>query len=181
MCQPPIRSGICISPSKMPWAGLTTTSMNFVSCRLPVAVPCASAFRTMIPSLGTSRSFPGGRSPSRGTCPLGTTARPTTMISATTGSTQSWWKGFCLPFREPRTRRASPVGGKCPPEDVGGVSGYEEFLEALRDPYHEEHESYLTWVGGSYDPGDFDPKAVRFDDPERRWRVAFLNEEEHEE
>jgi hypothetical protein len=67
---------------------------------------------------------------------------------------------------------------KCPPEDVGGTWGYEEFLSALRDPSHEEHESYLTWVGGSYDPDDFDARGVRFDDPERRWRIAFLEEDD---
>jgi hypothetical protein len=44
----------------------------------------------------------------------------------------------------------------CPPEDVGGVPGYEEFLQALADPGHEEHEHYLSWVGGSFDPRAFD-------------------------
>ncbi len=28
----------------------------------------------------------------------------------------------------------------CPPEDVGGVWGYEEFLEAIADPKHKEHD-----------------------------------------
>lgn len=40
----------------------------------------------------------------------------------------------------------------CPPEDVGGIWGYAEFLEAIRDPNHPEHEGMLTWVGGSFDP-----------------------------
>jgi hypothetical protein len=44
----------------------------------------------------------------------------------------------------------------CPPEDVGGTGGYTEFLEAISDPQHEEHESYLEWVGGSFDPAEFD-------------------------
>jgi len=44
----------------------------------------------------------------------------------------------------------------CPPEDVGGFPGYEEFLEAVADPEHDEHEHYLTWAGGSFDPGAFD-------------------------
>ena len=43
----------------------------------------------------------------------------------------------------------------CPPEDCGGVPGYERFLEALRDPTHEEHQAMLTWVGGSFDPEAF--------------------------
>jgi hypothetical protein len=30
----------------------------------------------------------------------------------------------------------------CPPEDVGGVWGFEVFLEALADPEHERHEEF---------------------------------------
>jgi hypothetical protein len=44
----------------------------------------------------------------------------------------------------------------CPPEDVGGTWGYRGFLEALADPGHEEHEEYLRWVGGRFDPEAFD-------------------------
>jgi hypothetical protein len=44
----------------------------------------------------------------------------------------------------------------CPPEDVGGVWGYEEFLGAIRDPDHPEHEDYLEWVGGEFDSEEFD-------------------------
>jgi len=61
----------------------------------------------------------------------------------------------------------------CPPEDVGGPFGYDGFLEALRDPRHEEHKSYLEWVGGSFDPERFDASKVKFWDPGTRWRKAF--------
>ena len=44
----------------------------------------------------------------------------------------------------------------CPPEDGGGSGGYAYFLEAIADPTHEEHDSYLDWVGGSFDPAEFD-------------------------
>jgi hypothetical protein len=61
---------------------------------------------------------------------------------------------------EPEPGRQYPmcVKGKraCPPEDVGGVWGYEEFLEAISDPDHPEHEMYLEWIGGEFDPEAFD-------------------------
>lgn len=77
--------------------------------------------------------------------------------------------------RAPRTKYPLCVAGAraCPPEDCGGVMGYEELLEAIRDPAHEEHESMLEWLGGNYKPDAFDPKTVRFDNPRKRWRIAF--------
>lgn len=48
----------------------------------------------------------------------------------------------------------------CPPEDVGGVPGYEQFLEAVADPLHEEHDNYLVWVGYKFDPEAFDVAAA---------------------
>ena len=64
---------------------------------------------------------------------------------------------------------------KCPPEDCGGPGGYWFFLEAIRDVDHEEHERYLTWYGGEFDPDEFDPAQVQFDDPAERWRIAFID------
>lgn len=48
----------------------------------------------------------------------------------------------------------------CPPEDVGGPWGYAEFLVAISDRNHEEHESFLEWCGGSFDAAAFDLDAV---------------------
>lgn len=45
--------------------------------------------------------------------------------------------------------------GRCPPEDVGGPPGYEEFIEAIADPQHERHAEMREWCGE-----DFDPNAV---------------------
>jgi Plasmid pRiA4b ORF-3-like protein len=36
-----------------------------------------------------------------------------------------------------------------PPENVGGAGGYAEFLEAISDPNHEDHDAMLEWAGGS--------------------------------
>ena len=48
----------------------------------------------------------------------------------------------------------------CPPEDVGGVWGYMEFVEAMRDPNHAEHASYVEWWGDDFDPEEFDIEVV---------------------
>lgn len=48
----------------------------------------------------------------------------------------------------------------CPPEDVGGLGGYEEFVQAMRDPTHEEHEAMWRWCGGPFDPTGFDVNAA---------------------
>ena len=54
------------------------------------------------------------------------------------------------------------VGGAraVPPDDVGGTTGYERFLEVIRDPQHEEHEETLVWIGGAFDPEGFDLNVV---------------------
>jgi hypothetical protein len=62
---------------------------------------------------------------------------------------------------ELRTELACLEGERaCSPEDVGGILGYFEFCKALKDPEHEEHESYMEWSGGDYDSERFDADAV---------------------
>ena len=48
----------------------------------------------------------------------------------------------------------------CPPEDCGGVWGYANFKEAIRDPEHEEHDQLIEWIGGIFDPDGFDVNAA---------------------
>ena len=62
-----------------------------------------------------------------------------------------------LPYSE-KTSLPQCVKGKraCPPEDCGGVWGYEEFLEAISDRSHPDHEDMLEWIGGEFDPEAFD-------------------------
>ena len=52
------------------------------------------------------------------------------------------------------------VGGEraCPPEDNGGPFGYPEFLDALADKKHPEHDHYSEWAG------DFDPEKFNIDE-----------------
>jgi hypothetical protein len=47
-----------------------------------------------------------------------------------------------------------------PPEDIGGPPGYAEFLLALADPAHEQHDEMLERWGESFDPTDFDIDEV---------------------
>ena len=61
----------------------------------------------------------------------------------------------------------------CPPEDVGGIRGYESFLEILMNPADEEYKEMLDWVGGDFQPEIFDPAKVHFSKPKERLRYAF--------
>jgi hypothetical protein len=47
-------------------------------------------------------------------------------------------------------------GRRAPPEDVGGPRGYQEFLQAWRDPGHEDHKDMRRWAGRTFDPEAFD-------------------------
>lgn len=49
----------------------------------------------------------------------------------------------------------------CPPEDIGGIWGYEEFLEVIRDEAHPEHEEMLEWLGRDFDPAYFDLEETK--------------------
>jgi hypothetical protein len=54
--------------------------------------------------------------------------------------------------------RLVEAAGRCPPEDVGGPSGYAEILEAIDDPTHDRHAEVKEWI-----EDDFDPKSVDTD------------------
>lgn len=71
----------------------------------------------------------------------------------------NWRHGTCgLPGED----APIPLSGdrRCPPDDVGSLSGFEEFLEAMADPKHPEHEAMTTWYGGPFDPADIDAERI---------------------
>jgi hypothetical protein len=51
--------------------------------------------------------------------------------------------------------------GRCPPEDIGGLPGFERFLHALTDVAHEEHQHLREWHGGPFDPNEIDELAAK--------------------
>ena len=58
------------------------------------------------------------------------------------------------------TARCIDGANACPPEDVGGAPGYEEFLEAIGDPKHPDHRDLKKWIGGKFDPAAFNIEEV---------------------
>ena len=73
------------------------------------------------------------------------------------------------------------IGGEraCPPEDCGGISGYDHLLEILRNPRHPEYRDNIAWLKAHaknyypYDPEQFSPQNIKFDNPKKRWNLAF--------
>ncbi|MCC7527992.1 MAG: plasmid pRiA4b ORF-3 family protein [Candidatus Melainabacteria bacterium] len=69
-------------------------------------------------------------------------------------------EGWC----PPREGKQYPIcldgARKCPPEDCGGVHGYKRMLSVLADRKDPEREEFLTWLGGKYDPEEFDILAI---------------------
>ncbi len=61
--------------------------------------------------------------------------------------------------------------GRCPPEDVGGPSGYQEFLAAIGNRDNERHAEFIDWWGGPFDPMRVDVKGINagFAKLAKRW------------
>lgn len=47
------------------------------------------------------------------------------------------------------------------PRTTGGSLGYVDFVQAMADSHHEEHEDMKRWIGrDSWDPAAFDIDSV---------------------
>jgi hypothetical protein len=68
-------------------------------------------------------------------------------------------EGF--PASDPQVKYPLCVEGEraCPPEDCGGPWGYADYLAAIADPKHEQHQDMLEWRG-AFDPEAFDAKKA---------------------
>lgn len=64
----------------------------------------------------------------------------------------------------------------CPPEDCGGVLGYEKLLQTLSDPDSKAYQAKIRWLKHlgkqyfPYKPEAFDPSSVKFSNPKTRWK-----------
>jgi hypothetical protein len=68
-----------------------------------------------------------------------------------------------------------------PPEDCGGVYGYQELLEIRKDPDHELYEDRIVdWLGEDFDPELFDKQNInsRLNDM-RNWQEKSLDDSYH--
>lgn len=43
---------------------------------------------------------------------------------------------------------------RAPPEDVGGLPGFEDFLNAMAKPRHAQYREVVEWYGGRFEPND---------------------------
>lgn len=48
----------------------------------------------------------------------------------------------------------------CPPEDCGGIHGYANLLEILKNPEDPEYDSWLQWLPNGFSPAVFDIDKV---------------------
>jgi hypothetical protein len=44
----------------------------------------------------------------------------------------------------------------CPPEDCGGLWGYYEKIDIIRNRKHQDYEDVAEWLGADFDPDHFD-------------------------
>ncbi len=81
----------------------------------------------------------------------------------TAGATQVTVEQVLPASDEPVTVQCLAGRRNCPPEDVGGTGGYEDFLAAYLDPAHEDHRRYRDWLGDGFDPDAFDLATINTD------------------
>jgi hypothetical protein len=62
---------------------------------------------------------------------------------------------------EMKTQRKC-IGGerRCPPEDCGGIRGYYQILEILKNPGTDEYREMVTWLDGKTDPEFIDIRLI---------------------
>lgn len=64
----------------------------------------------------------------------------------------------------------------CPPEDCGGIGGYYDLLEILKNPKNPEYEEMREWLGlegadDNFNPAYFNSSEVIFGDPAETLKI----------
>jgi hypothetical protein len=89
------------------------------------------------------------------------------------------FEGILLKEKDVSYPRCIDGARACPPEDCGGISGYEQLLEIIGTPHHPEYEEHIEWLKGHdknyypYNPEQFSLENIKFDNPKKRWNLAF--------
>lgn len=60
------------------------------------------------------------------------------------------------PASKQRYPQVTAGEGACPPEDCGGIGGYVDLLEKLKKPRTKAYKELMEWLGGDFDPQDYD-------------------------
>ena len=61
----------------------------------------------------------------------------------------------------------------CPPEDCGGVWGYDNLVKIMKNKRHKEYKELIEWLGEHFYAENFNFRDVTFDNPKERWKIAF--------
>lgn len=83
--------------------------------------------------------------------------------------------------KDPAVKYPVCIAGEraCPPEECGGIPGYEGMLELLSDPHHELYEDQVNWLKEHrknyfpYKPDHFALSKVKFKNPKKHWKARF--------
>lgn len=65
------------------------------------------------------------------------------------------------------------IGGEnaAPPEDCGGIGGYYDLLEAVKNPKNPSHEDMMEWLEikktSDFDPAKFNIRKIKLRDPKK--------------
>ncbi len=74
---------------------------------------------------------------------------------------------------QPDTKYPRYIDGarRGPPEDCGGAPGFENFLDAIANPKHDDHAELIEWYDACYD-GSYNPDSI--DELVTKRRVAAI-------
>lgn len=63
---------------------------------------------------------------------------------------------------DPKLKYPICIAGEnaCPPEDCGGIYGFDQLKKTLKTKNSKAKDEALEWLGGYYNPNSFDPNFV---------------------